>query len=130
MMRSSLNRLSSHASVRAQTPGSTTAVNVAEATRPRALHSSPAGARRVARRAHHMSSVDPELPEPLRRDADAIVAAFQRARDRHEFEGEELRKVVEAFVRTSHRLELPPERMLVLLKRVVREHALDGVNAW
>ena len=77
-----------------------------------------------------MSIVDPELPEPLRRDASAIVAAFQRARERHGFEGEELRSVVEAFVRTAHRLELRPERMLVLLKRVVREHALDGVNAW
>jgi hypothetical protein len=77
-----------------------------------------------------MPSTDPELPEPLRGDAMAIVAAFQRARERHGFEGGELRSAVETFVRTSYGLGLPPERMLVLLKRVVREHALSGVNAW
>lgn len=77
-----------------------------------------------------MPTLDPDLPEPLRRDAVAIVAAFQRARDRRGFESEELRTVVEGFVRAAHRLELPPERMLVLLKRVVREEALAGVNAW
>ena len=77
-----------------------------------------------------MPSADPELPEPLRRDAAAIVAAFQQARERHAFEGAELRTVVEAFVRTAHGLAHPPERMLVLFKRVVREDALRGVNAW
>lgn len=113
-----------------ETHGSTRAVYLVEATRSRTPRSTPASVLRVARRPHDMSSVDPELPEPLRRDAAAIVAAFQRARERHAFEGAELRTVVETFVRTAQRLAVPPERMLVLLKHVVREQALSGVNAW
>lgn len=73
---------------------------------------------------------EPELPEALRGDADTIVAAFQQARERRAFESPRLRAVVEAFTVTAFRLELPPERILVLLKGVVRNRALDGVNAW
>jgi hypothetical protein len=75
-------------------------------------------------------SSDSELPDPLRRDAAAIVAAFQRARADHAFEDPSLRAAVETFARTAHELEMPPERLLVALRRVVHGQALTGVNAW
>jgi hypothetical protein len=71
-----------------------------------------------------------ELPDALRGAADIVIGAFARAAEHREFEDPALRESVEAFAVSTKRDGIPPERLVVLLKHLVRNEALPTMNEW
>ena len=62
-------------------------------------------------------------PDPLRR-------ALADAGRKRSYEGPELRDAVSRFAGDARSDGLPPERVLILVKQLVDEHAHTGLSEW
>jgi hypothetical protein len=63
-------------------------------------------------------------------DQDAIRRALAQASRTCNYDAAELREVVSQFAADARSAEVPPERMLVVVKQLVDEHSQGGVSDW
>jgi hypothetical protein len=71
-----------------------------------------------------------ESSSSLRAQVDALHGALVRAREREEYDSAQLRDAVAAVAKAARDEHVPPERVLVLLKRLTQDDALDHLDEW
>jgi len=71
-----------------------------------------------------------ESGSSLRAQVDTLHGALVQAREGGEYDTAQLRDEVAAVATAARDEHVPPERLLVLLKRLTRDDALDRVGEW
>jgi hypothetical protein len=66
----------------------------------------------------------------LRAQVEALHDALIQAREGRAYDAARLRDAVAAVARAARNEQVPPERLIVLLKRLTRDHALSHLSEW